>query len=427
LTQNSSTMSSIQKSVFLICFLGISSCGVGQDSLSLEKLQPMTHYFTITDGQILGDGADFIKKEIAKAQFTLMGDYPDSKSSSDFTAALLPELQRADYKTMALGIGVPSARLLHSLRKESNTIVSKLKTLNNTYAFTENEGLVLPMPDMKSVSDARFVQKAGELQWSIVGFGNESWNNLPWLLDQIYEGLPENLRQKKQDLYETSKAELAKRYVERNGDLLSFVEAVENSKSIQEFLEMAQVTSTENAVIAESFKNSVANSRMHAQKEFFKKNKWRVDEEKRLLRQELERIKFNIHQDKLFAKWDMNFLSRGFQPYAFYGIGNTLSELAEYNGSTSLHIGIVPRFKMKNGVVLDLMKEENTMANRLAMLVQAAKKNEWTVIDLQKMIQGSNYTPIKYKLGEPIQDLIKRYDLIIIPAVEKEATINYDY
>lgn len=416
----------IQKYIILIFFLGLSTWVTGQDSLSLEMLQPITYHFSLTDGQLTGEGADFLKKEIAKAQFTLLGDYPDSKSTSDFTAALLPELNRSEYKTMALGIGVPSARLLNAMVKESRTIVSELKALNNSYGFSEKERLVLPMPDMKSVSDARFVQKAGEFEWSIVGFGNESWNNLPWLLDQLYEGLSEESQKINQSLYLKSKTFIKEWYSQRNGNLLAFATAVENSKYIHDFLKIAGEKSPENLVIVEAFNNSIKNCRFYAEKEFFEKNEWRVDEEKRLLRQELEQINFDIHKDKLFVKWDMNFLSRGFQPYAFYGVGNTLSEIAEYNGSKSLHIGIVPRFQKKNGTVLDLMTKENTMANQFATLTQAAKKDEWTLIDLQQMIQESHYTPVKYLLDEPIQDLIKRYDLIIIPAVEKEATLNYD-
>ncbi|MFS4492901.1 hypothetical protein [Maribacter sp. 2308TA10-17] len=419
-------MSSIQKSVLLICFLGVSTWVIGQDSLSLETLQPISYHFSLTDGQLKGEGAEFLKKEIAKAQFTLLGDYPDSKSSSDFTAALLPELNRSEYKTMALGIGVPSARLLHSMTKEPHSLVSNLKALDNTYGFKEKERLFLPMPDIKSVADARFVQKAGELKWRIVGFGNESWNNLPWLLDQLYRNLSKEEQPKQRSLHQESITILMELYTNRNGDLQAFVKEVENSKTIQDFLKMAGEKSPENAVIVEAFHNSIKNCRFYVEKEFFEKNKWRVNEEKRLLRQELEGIDFDIHQDKLFVKWDKNFLSRGFQPYAFYGVGNTLSEIADYNGSKSLHIGIVPRFKSKNGVIQDLMKQENTMAHRFATLVQAAKKDQWTVIDLQQMIQESHYTPVKYLLDEQVQDLIKRYDLIVIPAVEKEAILNYD-
>jgi len=418
-------MTTIQKIFLLLYVFGVSSLAIAQDSLSLETIQPITYYFSIEDGQLVGEGAGFLKKEIAKAQFTLLGDYPDSKASSDFTTALLPELHHAKYKTIALGVGVPSVRLLNSLSKEPNNLVSTLKELNNTYAFKEKESIVLPMPDMKSVSDARVVQRAGELQWSIVGFGYESWNNLPWLIDQLYENLPEDIKGKQRSLYELSKTSVEQLNIDRNGDLLLFANTIDNSKPIQEYLKIANEKSPENADIVEAFHNSIQNCRYYAKKEFYKKNKWRVDEEKRLLRQELDLIGFNINQEKLFVKWDMNFLSRGFQPYAFYGVGNTLSEIANYNGNTSLHIGIVPRYQLKNGAVLDLMKLENTMANRFTALVQASKKEEWTVIDLQKMIQETQYTPVKYLLDEQVQDLIKRYDLIIIPPVEKEATLNY--
>jgi len=426
LTQTGTGMTSIQKIFLSICFLGVSSWVTAQDSLTFETLQPITYHFTITDGQLVGEGENFLRREIAKAQFTLLGDYADSRSSSDFTAALLPELSNSNYKSMALGIGVPSARLLDSIAKNPAIVITRLKALNKKYAFFENKNLILPMPDMKSVSDARFVQKAGELRWTIIGFGNESWNNLPWLLKQIYGKLSEDVQREQLALYEDAKIELEKLYDNRNTDLLSFAQAVKNSKSIQGFLRIANEKSVGNHYFVEAFHNSIKNCQMYAQKQFFEKNKWRVDEEKRLLRQELEHINFNIHQDKLFVKWDMNFLSRGFQPYAFYGVGNTLSEIANYNGGNSLHIGIVPRYQFKNGVVLDLIRQENTMAHQLAALVQAAKKDEWTVIDLQQMIQKSNYTPVTYLLDEHVQDLIKRYDLIVIPAVEKEIVLNYD-
>ncbi len=419
-------MTKNQKILLPLCLLGLLRLCMAQDSLSLEKLERITYHFALEEEQLVGEGADFLQKEIAKVQFTLLGDYPDSKSSSDFTAALLPLLDRAEYETMALGVGVPSARILDSIAKAPTTVVAKLKSWNNTYAFLENEKTILPMPDMKSVADALFLQKAGKLHWNIVGFGNESWNNLPWLLDQLYGSLSTAVQQEQRTLYEKCKTTLQKLYANRNGDLRSFATAVKDSKSIEEFLKIANEKSVENKGIVSAFYHSIENCRMHAEKEFFEKNKWRVDEEKRLLRQELERIDFDIHQDKLFVKWDMNFLSRGFQPYAFYGMGNTLSEIANYNGNTSLHIGIVPRYQLKNGVVLDLMKEENTMAHRFAALAQAAKKNEWTVIDLQQMIQESNYTPVKYLLDVQLQDLIKRYDLIVIPPIEKAASLNYD-
>ena len=61
-------MNAIQKFFLLSFILGISSVAIAQDSLSLETLQSMTYNFSIEEGQLVGEGADFLKKEIAKAQ-----------------------------------------------------------------------------------------------------------------------------------------------------------------------------------------------------------------------------------------------------------------------------------------------------------------------------------------------------------------------
>lgn len=416
-------MKHLQKILLSLCVFGFPNMGRAQDSLNVGMLRPKIHHFTIVNGKIVGEGADFLKKAIAETQFTLLGDYPDSKSCSDFTSALLPLLHDADYKTMALGIGVPTARWLDSLAQEPSTVVSKLKVANSIYALTENEKTILPLPDMKSVEDAEFVQKAGTLHWSIVGFGSESWNNLPWLLDQMYAALSETGQQKYHSMYVESQAMLSEIYKDRKGDLLKFATAIQNGPLLQDFLQKIEQESDDGTLL-EAFGTSLENCRMHAQKQYFEKNRFRVQQEKRLLRQELDRIGFDSNRDKLFVKWDLNFLSRGFQPYAFYGLGNTLSELAEFNGSRSLHIGVIPRYQLKKGGVLDFAAQKNTSSHRLRTLVNAGKEDEWTVIDLRQMIQESYYTPIRYLLSDPIRDLIKRYDLIVIPALEKEASLN---
>lgn len=418
-------MIQLQKILLPLYFLSASPVINAQDSLTTEILRPKTYHFTMVDGQMVGEGADFLKKEMANTQFTLVGDYPDSKSSSVFTGALLPILDDARYKTMALGVGVPTARWLDTLAQRPGTVVSKLKGANAIYALIENKKTILPLPDMKSVEDAQFIQKAGTLHWSIVGFGSESWNNLPWLLDQMYEALSETKQQEHHNLYAKCKSTLSKMYTARKDDLLSFATSVKNSTPIQDFLGKMAVESDDGALL-EAFHTSIENCRMHAQKLYFEKNQLRVREEKRLLRQELDHIGFDIGHDRLFVKWDLNFLSRGFQPYAFYGVGNTLSEIAEYNGNSSLHIGLIPRYQFKNGAILDLTTQENTMSYRLDTLVKAGKENKWTVIDLRQMIQESYYAPVKYLLNEQVRDLIKRYDLIVIPALEKEATLNYN-
>lgn len=408
-------------SILLILHLPI----LAQDSLSIENLKPLIYEFELIDGHIQGNGLEFLKKELAKAQFTLLGDYPDSKNTSELTTALIPLLHASEYRAMALGVGVPSGRLLDSLSKEPSTIRSKFKKLNIKYSFQENEKTVTPMPDMKSIEDVGFVQKAGEQNWSVVGFGYESWNSLSVWADKMYNQLPAKSRDEHEETYLKSTDFIKELYQNRNGDLLAFYKAVNESNVIERFLKIA-ATNSKNAIYLTAFKNSIKLAGMYANQQFFEKNKLRINDEKQFLKQELERIDFDIHRDKLLVKWDGNFLSRGFQPYAFYGVGNTLSEIAEYNGSKSLHISVIPRYVEKNGAVQDISNSEDGSSNPLASLLSAGQKNQWTIINLQPIGPGHFYWPRKYLLTDAEEDFIKRFDILIIPPIEKKAKLLID-
>lgn len=398
---------------------------IAQDSLSTAILQSISYRFTLDEGQINGEGAEFLRRETANAQFTLVGDYPDSKNISDFTAALIPLLDRATYKALALGVGVPSGRFLDTLANEPKTVLPQLKVLNTRYAFTENETIITPMPDMKSVEDAQFVQRAAEQDWSIVGFGYESWNALPLLVDAMYKGMPAELRDRQKNLYMNCLALLNRFYSNRNGDLLAFSDAVEQSTVVQQFLQTS-ARIPQNTVLVSAFKAGVQRARMYAKRNFFEKNQLRIKDEKHFLKQELERIGFDIHNDKLLIKWDRNFLSRGFQPYAFYGIGNMLSEIANYNGTTSLHIAMIPRYNDQTGELLDALSIESRSSNPMMALLGLGRQDEWTIIDLRPMVQGFYYTPVKYLLNPVEEDLIKRFDLLIIPPTERAVELLID-
>lgn len=410
------------------CFLTLSFLPpemLAQDSLSVTILRPLSYHFTLNDGKIQGDGVEFLKKEMAEAQFTLLGDYADSQNISELTTALIPLLHDTDYHTIALGVGVLSGRLLDSLAKEPSTIAAKFKKLNTQYSFRENEKLNTPMPDMKSVKDVEFVQRAGEKNWSLIGFGYESWNALLLWVDKMYDRLPRKLRIAQKELYLNCSDFLKRMNRNRNDEPLAFTDSINESVVVRRFLEIAG-TSPENDIYISAFKTGLKRAEMQANRQFFEKNRLRIKDEKRFLKQELGRIGFDIRKDKLLVKWDRNFLSRGFQPYAFYGVGNTLSEIAEYNGSTSLHLAIIPRFVRQGNVIQDALRLENRSSHALASLLALGEKNQWTIINLQPLGPGHFYVPRKYLLNHVEEDFIKRFDILIIPPIEKEAKLLID-
>ncbi len=395
--------------IVCLLFMSISFVTRSQDSLSTKHLIPLTYEFTITDGVLDGPGANFLEQETNKAQFTLVGDYPDSKSSSEFTDAIIPVLQEVGYHTMALGVGVPSARILDSLMKEPANLKTSLKALNTQYTFQENKQLIVPIPEMKSVADAQFLQNAAEHDWSVLGFGYESWNALSLLTDEMFNTFAPEQQQKYKATYAASIAFLEGLYEHRKGASLQFCDAVDASEEVQAFLKQA-ATIPENMYLITAFNTSLLRVRMHIQRRFFEKNQLRIKDEKHFLRQELERNGFDIRTDKLLVKWDRNFLSRGFQPYAFYGIGNTLSELAEYNGSKTLHIAIVPRYQEREGSVMDVLQKPNPLDSFLEM----GQRDKWVVIDMRNMMENCYYTPVQFLLNETALDFVKRFDFLVI-------------
>ena len=73
-----------------------------QDSLSAKQLKPLTYAFDIVEGKLIGEGEVFLKQEMAKAQFTMLGEYHGSMRISEFTNAIIPVLNNLNYKAMVL-------------------------------------------------------------------------------------------------------------------------------------------------------------------------------------------------------------------------------------------------------------------------------------------------------------------------------------
>lgn len=386
-----------------------------QDSLSIEHLQDLTFSFQIVDGQISGDGADFLSDEIARAQYTLLGDYLDSKRIPELTAALLPLLNHAGYKTLALGTGPVVTDVLQC--QHSTKILKAVESLNAEHSFNVGTRRVFPIPDLKYKEDALFLQKAMHQDWKLIGFGYDSWNGLGILLDEMYRRLPFTLKKENEEKYRQAKSELSKVYLSQDYNLLLFRETIKTNQAISLFVEAAAEVA-DNKDVVSSYQKALDQSFMHANKMYFEKNKTRVLDEKKLLKKGMESLKHNISSDKIFVKWDFNFLSRGLQPYAFYGVGNMLSEIAQFNDNSSLNIGVMKRYYEQEGQVKDVLKEHAGLRKQFGRLLQMGHKDHWVVIDLRSFVKDYNYWPQKFLLNEAIFDLAKRYDLIVIPPVE---------
>lgn len=288
-----------------------------QDSLSVEHLKPLTLSFNIMDGKLVGEGGDFLSAEMAKAQYTLLGDYIGSKRIPELTNALLPHLDQSGYTTMAAGIGPVITDILQC--QYPNSIEQNLKDINTEHSFYEGERQILPIPDLLYEEDALFLQQALHQDWKLIGFGYDSWNGLHLLFDEMFRRLSTQNKSKHAEVYRQAKDELSQAYKSRKGNLLYFHDALKNSQVINIFIGAMSETEKNKGVVA-SYHHTMAQSYMHAEKMYFEKNKTRVEDEKKFFKEGIEAHDLDITKEKIFVKWDFNFLSRGLQPYAFYGL-----------------------------------------------------------------------------------------------------------
>jgi len=411
--------------LFTLCTFFFLNYSFSQDSLSIKVLEPLTHTFTIEDGRLKGTGADFLRKEIATAQFTMLGEYSDSKRISEFTRALIPEVDELGYKMIVLDIGPIAGNILNRMSKNPDAVVNSLESLNQKYMIKEQGEIYTSIPNFEHEEDALIIKKAGEHGLSIIGIARESFDGLSMLIDEMFTNFSVEDQKKYQNIYEDGRNTLKKYYAERNGDLMKFPATVRESIPVKKFL-VAAAAEVKNATIIEAFHYSLVLCEMYAKKQFYDKNILQTKNEKRILRRELEAKGFDINKDKMLLKMDMDDLSKGFQGSTCYGVGNMVNELARYNDQKAFNIGFVKRYHQKEGQLIDQLQDvDDFTTKQLKAIMQMGQTDQWVVIDLRPLISGYYYWPQKYLVDRGIEDLMKRYDVVVIPKTELVPKVNY--
>ncbi|MEM9680206.1 MAG: hypothetical protein AAF901_07765 [Bacteroidota bacterium] len=394
-----------------------------QDSLSVEQLEPFTYTFDVKDGKLMGNGKTFLEQEIANAQFTMIGEYHGSKRISEFTEAIIPILDGLGYKAMALEVGPVTGQQLNTLQGD---IEGEIKKLHQEYMMKESDGYVntsLPFFDYKE--DAQFLQAVKDRSWEVFGIDQEFYDGYIMLLDQMFDNLSANLKKQYSVLYSETKSELQQFYKDDQDDKENLHVALSNSKLFKDFLQKMSLEK-QNLDIIDAIKESSAIYLLYNNRKWYENNATRITYMKSQLKKGLTHLNFDLSKDKLLIKMGGYHLSKGFSPLGLYEVGNTLNEIAEYHGNTALNIGFMSRFSKEGDTITDNYTSENKYFKARKDLLQMGKENQWVVIDLRRMIKGYFYYPKRFNLNPQIVELVKRYDLLVIPKMEVEGTLNYD-
>ena len=421
----------IRASRWLICvvtLLSLSFPAAAQQkpALSASDLEKHTHYFDVVDDKIVGEGSAVLAEALHGSQFVLLGEYHNSLRISEFTNALIPILHGNGFRNLALEVGPVSAELLSELSNDPANTVAALRSFNSRYSVRDNDNTYTPIPFFSNVEDAKFLAEARRRNWNLVGLDQEfSFSYLP-LIERLYKNLKPREQTRLKNLYEEVNAAIKSFYEADIKREKSLYAAILESKVIHEFLEAAVKDNDANRRIADAirFTTEIYHLNDASIRKYYQANSGRVAYMKKNLAESFARLRFDPKKDKLLLKMGAVHTGRGFSDLSLFEIGNTLSELAELNGSRSLHIYFGSRFYNNNGRAVDALDESNSFLSRFKGLTQMARRDKWTVIDLRPLRQTVFYAR-KFQLDNVVLEVFKNHDLFIIPKIEADPTPNY--
>ena len=412
-------------SLQILIVLAKISIAQNQTELSFQDLEKHTYYFDIVDNRIVGDGTKFLTDELNKNQYVMLGEYHGSARISEFTKALIPMFSDAGCRTFALEIGPVSAEILSELSKNSSHTVANLKAFNSKNYFATKKGRIFtPTPFFTYVEDAEFLAEAAKRKWNFIGLDQEfSYSYLP-LLERMQTNLNPKKKKELTVLYEQVRTQITEIYNDSDNGVRQKFAAIYNSQEINQYLNSASENNQKNKEIAAAIRATTEIYRDNELKKYYANNSGRISYMKQNLRQGMAKFGFDPRKDKMLVKTGAVHASRGFSPLALYEIGNTLSELAEFNGTKALNIYFGSRFYLdEKGQVVDALTDEKGGAYKFRALYQMGRKDQWTIIDLRPLRQSVFYSG-SYDLTKNVEDIFKRYDVVIIPKMEISPKLN---
>jgi|GEM_PF-2663244 len=395
-----------------------------QDSLVFADVKSHLYEFSLANGEMEGEGADFLKSEFANNSVILLGELHGQSAISKFTSALLPLLSSSGNLHFGLEVGPIAGGLLNNLN--SPNVIKQLKELNEKYLFDDDGDICTPIPFFRYLEDAQFLEDAKRHGWNVFGIDQEFFDSYEMLFDVMYK----NLKKKKQRRYSQeyrsaidSVRMFYKMEVEGEGYYTHFLT---RSETISRFLTKMGV-SQKNKPVIQAFNRSVALYKMADDKNWYGNYEARIAYMKENLKKHLRAVKHDFKNDKLLMKMGRLHLSNGTSTHGFNEIGNTLHQLNDYNGGSTLGIGFDMRYYMGKNGIADLLDNKRKAIQDLKGFKQFGKKHIWVILDLRPLRKAYDWYPYTYKgkLNSSLQAMTHNYDILIIPPAHESPKPNY--
>jgi hypothetical protein len=383
--------------------------------LGPAQLDPLTLGFRIENGKLVGNGGEFLRREIASSRATLLGEYHGSQRISELTKALIEPMHLAGYRHMALEVGPTTAKILTEIGKSKDGALSRLRSLNSKYLIHMPGRVFTPIPFFSGVADAEFLGSATDRGWKLFGVDQEFHFGFLMLLDRLEEIASPALSEE----IEKTRALILTGYDSRRKGGREDSTILFKSAELSDLVKKLEKIGGEAAQIGRDLRRSAQIYHLNEIGDWWGSNGSRIAHMKENFHFGLNSTNFSFDRDRLFLKIGSVHNGRGLSLLRHFELGNTISELAELRGERSLHICVMYRFwKDGDGSVVDTISTDK----RYEVLRSQGALDEWRVIDLRPLKRTVFYDGVTYE--KFVGEAFTQYDLVIVSPTDEEPVLN---
>jgi hypothetical protein len=408
------------KKIFFVCLLSATYTSViSQDTLTVELISKYTYDIQHIDGKLSGPGWDSLKQAIAESQFVLLGENHASPELSKLVATMLAEIEPLGFNHFILETGpVASKKIAELYHKDQSTFSKNIRDFLTAFKLDSDSP---PTEFIKMKADVTMYKSAIENGFKLQGIDKEYFSSYRYLFERLEkycktDALKTRLRAAQRQLKSYDSLELADKKFKR-------CTAIKNDVIIKAFMETSDLDADAKLIVNE-INNSLLIYSLYETGHYFESEETRTKLiKKNFGRYYKEQLK-SQKSFKAFIKYGNMHTGRGENHNGILDIGNAISELANLNGTKSLHIEGMRRYRYDaGGNVMDFLTNGyEVYPNCMAMV----SKTEWRVIDLRPLRKLVNSK--KLLTGKEEMILIRNNDWVLLTPVDGayKASLNYE-
>ncbi|WP_298901316.1 hypothetical protein [uncultured Psychroserpens sp.] len=394
-------------------------------NLDTEILRSYTHYFSIKDNTISGEGKSVIEAIANQSQFVVYGEMHGSNQTSIFNKAFIPLLSDAGFKYFAIEVGPHSATKLAELSTPASKTVENLNSFYSKYTVVQGEEVAEPIPFFTSISDAEFLKEARVRNMQLWGLDQEFYFSAFFLMDELTKTAKEHPNYSNiVSLQNQAKAIMFKHFLaEFKNEIDGAYSRIKKEKVVRDYFDAFDKSNEKAQAL---IKDLIISWDIYIN--------WRNDSH--VDRISYMRNNFMSHynqatkkerQPKVFTKIGSLHAKKTFSNGA-YDIGELVESLAQKNGTVATTINSWKPYEIgSDGKIIDNFERYKRGYKRYKVFMPLAKQDSWGIINLKAIREALENNEIQLpKTGDyhKLKNLIYGYDFQLLLPVDEDPVPN---